>query len=70
LRHETKERFGIANYSAHEGRASVFQFECTSMVYIEVVEDWFGNSVSLLITNSPTERDGVREREREREMRL
>jgi hypothetical protein len=42
---------------------------------VKVVEDWFGNPLSLLITNSPGERDGVCvcvcvcvcERERERE---
>jgi hypothetical protein len=51
------------------------------MLYIEVVEDWFGNPVSLLIMHSPVERgeerdgvcvcvcerEGERERERERE---
>ena len=37
------------------------------MVYIEVVEDWFGNPVSLLITNCPEERDGVCVCLRERE---
>jgi len=37
------------------------------MLYTVVVEDGFGNPVSLLITNSPEERDGVYERERERD---